>query len=59
MEREKVCVMEIWVECLGGDAKYLKRSDSTEIINVLTAVKGWKRNKSARRYGPYGVQRGV
>lgn len=58
VEREKVCVMEIWVECLGGDAKYLKRSDSTEIINVLTAVKGWKRNKSARRYGPYGVQRG-
>lgn len=58
MPREKVCAVEIWVECLGGDPKYLKRMESTEINNILKNIKGWKRNKSIRRYGPYGAQKG-
>lgn len=56
--REKVCTAEIWVECLGGESRYMKRSDSTEINNVLVSAKGWTRNKSMRRYGPYGRQKG-
>jgi len=56
--RDKVCAMEIWVECLNGEPKYLKRTDSVDINNVLVGMKGWKRNKSLRRYGPYGGQRG-
>ena len=56
--RDKVCAVEVWVECFGGDQKYMKRQESTEINNILNTAKGWKRNKSARRYGPYGIQRG-
>lgn len=56
--REKVCAVEIWVECFNSDAKYMKRSDSTEINNILTGIKGWRRNKSVRRFGPYGTQKG-
>jgi len=56
--RDKVCVAEIWAECLGSDLKYLKRTDSIEINNILVGMKCWKRNKSLRRYGPYGAQRG-
>lgn len=56
--REKVCAMEIWTECLNGDPKYLKRTDSTEINGILANIGGWKRNKAARRYGPYGQQKG-
>lgn len=56
--RDKVCAVEIWVECFGGDQKYMKRQESTEINNILNLAKGWKKNKSARRYGPYGIQRG-
>lgn len=56
--RGKTCAVEIWVECFGGDTKYLKRSDSTEINGILANAKGWKRNKSMRRYGPYGRQKG-
>ena len=56
--RDKVCAVEIWVECFGGDQKYMKRQESTEINNILNLTKGWKKNKSARRYGPYGIQRG-
>lgn len=56
--REKVCAMEIWVECLGGEKRYMKKTDSIEINNVLSAAKGWQKNKSKRRYGPYGIVSG-
>ena len=58
MPREKVCAAEIWVECLGGDLKFMARRDSVEINGILSGVKGWKRNKSKRRYGPYGILAG-
>lgn len=56
--REKTCAMEIWVECFGGDPKYLKRVESTEINSVLANAGGWRRIKSPRKFGPYGQQRG-
>ena len=56
--REKVCAIEIWVECLGGEKRHMKRADSVEINNILSASKGWKKNKSKRRYGPYGIVSG-
>lgn len=58
VEREKVCAVEIWVECLSSDPRYMKRADSVEINGILKGVKGWMRNKDTRRYGPYGQQRG-
>lgn len=56
--REKVCALEIWVECFNGDPKYMKRTDSVEINGILANIKGWRRNKATRRYGPYGTQKG-
>lgn len=50
--------MEIWTECLHGDIRYFKKGDSTEINNILTGLNGWKRNKSKRRFGPYGILAG-
>ena len=58
ISRDKVCVMELWAECFNGDTRYLKRQDSTELVNIMASLKGWKRNKSVRRYGPYGAQKG-
>lgn len=58
VERDKVCLAEIWQLCFGGDMKYLRRRDSNELANVMTAMPGWKRNKSRRRYGTFGTQRG-
>lgn len=56
--REKICAAEVWAECLGGDLRYMKRSDSMDINGILSGLPGWSRNKSRRRYGPYGTQRG-
>ena len=54
----KVCAMEIWVECLGGDKRYLKQQDRTKIINILRRIPGWERIKTPARFGPYGQARG-
>lgn len=56
--REKVCAVEIWTECFGGTPGYIKRIDSMEINNVLLSLRDWRRNKTTRRYGPYGQQKG-
>ena len=56
--RDKVCAAEIWAECLNGEPKYMKRTDSIEINNILAMAKGWRKNKDKRRYGPYGALRG-
>ena len=58
VDREKVCAAEVWQECLGGDLRYMKRSDSVEINAILGNLPGWKRNKNVRRYGLYGTQKG-
>ncbi|WP_461207849.1 virulence-associated E family protein [Clostridium sp. DL1XJH146] len=61
VEREKVCAMEIWVEALGGDIKQMTRTQSREIIDIITKTKGWKSyDEGSRRlrFGKnYGVQR--
>lgn len=56
--REKVCALEIWEVCLGGDRRFMQRKDSMEINAILQGLRGWKRSKDKRRYGIYGLQRG-
>ena len=58
VERDRVCVAEIWQVCFGGDIRYLKRRDSNEIANIMVGLKGWKRMKNPRAFGAYGKQRG-
>lgn len=58
VRREKVSAIEVWVECLNGDPKHLERKNSVKINGILSNLAGWKKNKSRRRYGPYGTQRG-
>lgn len=56
--REKTCAMEVWCECFGGEPRSMKRGDTREINSVLANLPGWARNKSRRRYGYCGTQRG-
>lgn len=57
--REKICALEIWVECFGGDIKFMKKSDAREINDILSGIEGWKRMVDPARFGSgYGLQRG-
>lgn len=59
VSRDKVCALEIWCECFGGDAKMFDRKNAVEINGILEGLKGWKRAKVAIRFGKqYGVQKG-
>lgn len=55
---DKVCIMEIWVECLNGNSQYLKPQDRAKIGSILARIPGWERIKTSARFGPYGLQRG-
>ena len=56
--RDRVCAIEIWVECLNGEKRHMRRSDSLEINGILSHVPGWERIKTPRAMGPYGNQKG-
>ena len=58
MNRDRVCAVEIWAECFGGDPRYMKRQDAVEINGVLERMSEWERMSNARRFGPYGNQKG-
>ncbi|NRG44209.1 virulence-associated protein E [Bacillus sp. CRN 9] len=57
-DRDRVCAAEIWVECLGGDIRFMKRQDTVAINDILEQMEGWKKHKSTARYGPYGRVKG-
>lgn len=56
VEREFVCVMEIWKECL-GEYEDPSRMDSNKIIGILSKL-GWKpKAPSKKRFKHYSTQR--
>lgn len=58
VERDRICALEVWCECLGGDIKYMRRADAIEINSILATIPGWKRSGGMFRFGCYGHQRG-
>lgn len=56
--RTKVCVSEIWELCLEGNVKFLKKTDSISINNILKNLKGWSKGKNPLRFGRFGRQKG-
>ena len=58
VKRDKVCALEVWCECFGGDVKNMRRADAMEINQILANLEGWERNNSMRRFGYCGRQRG-
>lgn len=57
--REKVCNLEIWVECFNRDPAGIRKQDSYELNAIMAKMDDWKRydgNKSGKlsfqEYGP-------
>ncbi|MBR8700256.1 hypothetical protein IX317_000622 [Fusobacterium sp. DD29] len=58
VERDRVCVAEIWEEALKNDKRFIKPMDSREITAIMSNLKDWERIKSTARFGSYGIQKG-
>lgn len=58
IDRDRVCVKEIWLLCFGGDIRYCTRREANRITAIITGLFGWKRMDKAARFGTFGVQKG-
>lgn len=57
VRRDKVCAMEVWVECLGHLYEEATRSDIREIRTLLQQIPGWMKAPKKAKCECYGVQR--
>lgn len=55
--RDKVCILEIWVECFGKNRSDIKRSDSNIIASIMSNIKNWEKSNKLYRFKIYGVQK--
>ena len=53
-ERDRLCVAEVWAECLHGDARNLDKRVARRINGVLRVLPDWKDGGTQRT--PYGRQ---
>lgn len=57
IEREYVCVAEVWCECLGKEKENMDRYKTKELNDILRSLEGWEEQKSTKNFGYYGKQR--
>lgn len=57
VEREYVCVAEVWCECLGKPLEDMSRYKTRELNDILRGLPGWKHSRDTREFPIYGVQR--
>lgn len=56
MKRERVCAMEIWMECLGGRKNsYDSYRDGRTIGAIMAKMPGWAREDNSRYIKGYGT----
>ncbi|CRZ34946.1 putative P-loop ATPase [Herbinix hemicellulosilytica] len=58
VQRQRVCIAEIWCECFKKERGDLKRQDSYEIAAIMARIEGWKKSDKAIRFKIYGVAKG-
>lgn len=58
VERDRVCPVEIWIECLDGRAKDFDRKEAIRVNRIMRNMKGWKEVSLVRFGERYGRARG-
>lgn len=57
VEREFVCVAEIWCECLGKDKEDMDCYKTREINDIVRSLSDWKQVNSTKMFKIYGCQK--
>lgn len=57
LQRDYVCIAEIWCECLGKDKTDMSRYNTREINDILRALPDWEFVPSTKNFEIYGKQK--
>ncbi len=57
MKRDKVCGIEIWIECFGKELGDYDRKAMNEMAMIMSQIPGWEKADGKITINPYGRQR--
>lgn len=57
IQRDTVCVAQIWCECLGKPKEDMSRYNTREINDIMRSLDGWEAQKSPKNFKLYGKQK--
>jgi predicted P-loop ATPase len=57
VQKNYVCVAEIWCECLGNKKQDMDRYKTRPINDLLKSLDGWEKSTSTKNFGFYGKQK--
>lgn len=57
IERQYVCIAELWAECMGKNKTDLDRYKSREYNDIMRNISDWEASKSTKNFKIYGVQK--
>lgn len=57
VQKEYVCIAEIWTECLGKNRWDMTRYNTREINDIIKSLKNWEYVNKTKRFPIYGSQR--
>lgn len=58
VQRDRICAVEVWCECLGGDMRMLRKTDAREINRMIRLSGDWKDAYVGMNFGYAGRARG-
>lgn len=59
MQRDRVCILEIWNELYCGDSRNIHPAKAAEIRTILNNLDGWEKHKSSRGRLKFGTAYGL
>lgn len=57
LTRTKVCMAEIWSECLGKNKEDMDRYKTRDINDIMKSFEDWQYKATTANFGPYGKQK--
>lgn len=57
VEKDFVCIAEIWCECLGKDRNDMSRYNTRDINEILKSLSDWEAIQSTKNFSLYGKQK--
>lgn len=57
VQRQHVCVAEIWCECLGKEKDSMDRYKTREVNDIMRGLADWEQSISTKNFGTYGIQK--